>query len=491
MKSLDKIEGIIIRSNEESINITDQVSEINFYQNIYEPFVTGNIVLTDSASSRLTRLFKDTIVGKGEEILVKFSTKTTSASDREQEANIEKYYIYKTVILPLLHSSSNNNEQALAFYFSSATMFQNEFKKVRKPYSGKLSDIVKNIAKDYLSIDINDENLQETKDTKFKVIIPSLNPLQAISWLSARAYTEEKQKASSPTRSVINKWFKPANWDSNWMKKKKKKKTEDTIKNNNFVFYEDLDHNFHFKSIGSMFKKESAISGKLNSEGIVLSVRRNNITSHSADFAAIQMLSKSISPLTNVKNGMYASTLLTFDLTRKTYAKQTMRYDELFNAQDHFYKNQLVDPSFNSTKNILNSVYDHPETVVKFYPKSTYLYSDKGIKESPLSASTPVNDCHNWALERMASIEAMDQEGLDIELKGNVTFQLGDVVDFERQEYRERVSFGFSKDYDNLFTGKYIITKIKHSLENGKDMVGWNLRTFLSLRRDSTYGGEG
>jgi len=87
-------------------------------------------------------------------------------------------------------------------------------------------------------------------------------------------------------------------------------------------------------------------------------------------------------------------------------------------------------------------------------------------------------------------MESMDQQGVDVEIRGNVGVQLGDVVMFSRQDINNTVDPKFSKYIDNAFVGKFLITRIKHTLENAGETLGFNLRTCLSLRRDCDYGGQ-
>jgi hypothetical protein len=236
-----------------------------------------------------------------------------------------------------------------------------------------------------------------------------------------------------------------------------------------------------------MFLKEPVI-GEVGKDGIVLKVRsKTHLADYTASFNAIHHTSKSVSPITNLKNGMYASTNLTFDLTRKKYAKQTMAYKDLFSTQTHLYSKQLIDPTLDPELNIMNNVYNHPEAVQKYNAKSSYLFSQN---ENPLMGNTPTNNVDKWLLRRVASMEAMDQQGIDLELRGNVGIQLGDVVMFSTQHINKSTSLEFSKFEDNFFVGKFLITKIKHSIEYNNNQQGYTMRTFLSLRRDCDYGGQ-
>jgi len=447
MINLETLGSIIIRSEDVSVDVTTVVTSINLYQSIYDPFVTGDITIVDVPSSRVTKEFRGGIVGKGEEVLFSFSTKTKPVS-RDKKLQAEKYYIYKVSMLPLESAGEQAIfKQATTFHFCSKGMFTNEFKKVRKAYNDKISSIVSSIAKNYLSIQVS---VEEETNAKQKVVIPNFSPMKAIMWLTSRAYAGSNEK-----------------------------------QDHNFVFYEDIDHIHHFTSIGKLMKNEPVIGTKEDDGITIRTMPDNNVVSgqitKKASFEALQHVSKEFSPLNNVKDGMYASTCLTFDITRKKFAKTTMRYDELFKKQNHLYDRQLIDKNFSEEASIINQAYKNPDTVIKYYPKATKLY-DKN--EKPGNPDNPANNVDKWLLQRIASMEAMDQFGIDTEIKGNVGLNLGDVVFFGRPQVD---NVGSKDRRDPFFVGKFLITKIKHSLVNRGDTLGFDLKTTLSLRRDSEY----
>jgi hypothetical protein len=447
MINLQNLSSIIIKSEDTAVDITNVVVSIDLYQSIYDPFVTGDITIIDVPTSRVTKNFRGGIVGKGEELIFSLSTKTFPVS-RENTLDAEKFYIYKVSMIPLESSGDQSIfKQATTFHFCSKGMIENEFKKVRKSYKDKISTIVSNIAKKYLSLEVI---VDEETENKQKVIIPSLSPMKAIMWLTSRAYSGSSGNL-----------------------------------NHNFVFYEDIDRVHHFTSIGNLMKKEPVIGTK-EDDGITIRLMpNNNVVSgkftKKESFEGLQHIAKEFSPLNNIKEGMYASTCLTFDITRKKYAKTTMRYDELFQKQNHLYDRQLVDKNFSPSSSIINQVYNNPETVVKYYPKATKLYS---VDEKPGNPDNPSNNVDKWLLQRIASMAAMDQFGVDVEIKGNVGINLGDVVFFGRPQVD---SVNTKQARDPFFVGKFLITRIKHTIENKGDTIGFNVRTTLSLRRDSEY----
>lgn len=465
MINLEALSSILLYSNGQEDDITDQVTAIDIYQNIYDPFVTGTLSLIDTPSARLTKRFDELIVGKGEEIQFALRTRTLPAS-RENDLIFEKYYVYKVQVLPL-DITDGMFKQTVILHFCSSNMFLNEFKKIKQSYFDTISNIVKKISKEYLKIDEKDLIIEDTEVKQF-INIPGLTPLKAINWLASRAYTTPKQNT------------KELNNDRN-----------DEKINNNYVFFEDIDHKFYFITLGTLMSR-TPILGKSDLDGIRIETApselkdpKNEIgkATYKGSFAAIQHTSKPVCPLSNAKNGMYSSTCITFDLTRKKYAKKTLNYKEDFYKHNHLYERPLVNPDLDPRTNIFHQVYNSPETVVKYYPKSSYLFSSN---ENILSSDNPGNNVDKWLLKRISSLESLDQIGIDVEIRGNVGIRLGDVVYFSRPQLDNsldsKTAFG-----DPYFSGKFLITKIKHTLENRGDNFGFNLRTSLSLRRDSYY----
>jgi hypothetical protein len=461
MINLEDIREVIIKAEDNEIDVTLGVASINIYQGLYDPFVTGDITIIDDPKNRITKNFRGGIVGKGEEITLKAKTKTKPIT-RDSSIDFKKYYIYKVSMMPLeVMGEQGIFKQATTYHFCSKPMIMNELRLVAKSYKDKISNIVQSIAKEFLSLNVS---IDEITGSKQKVIIPALSPIQAIMWLTSRAYSStpnQKQKEKNSSKNKNNE-----------------------LQNHNFIFYEDIDHIHHFVSIGSLMQKEPVIGTK-EDDGITIRMNpENSVVSGKVlekSFEALQHYAKEFSPLSNIKNGMYASTCLTFDITRKQYAKTTMRYDELFKKQGHLYDRQLVDKNFSPESSVINDVYNRPETVIKYYPKCTYLYSEYEQVNNP---DNPANDVHKWLLQRIASIEAMDQFGIDVEIKGNVGLSLGDVVFFGRPQVD---SIDTKSGRDPFFTGKFLITRIKHTIESRGDTLGFNLRTTLSLRRDSEF----
>jgi hypothetical protein len=448
----------ISESKKEEIDISGQVRIVEIFQSIYEPFVSGKMTVHDVSSTRLRKLGTG-IYGQGEEIdfsIVLFIDKS--------KITVKDFCIYKveTMILEGTPGQTNPNEISI-FYFCSKKMIENEFLKVRKTYNGKISEIVKQIGDEY---GFNFGEIEPT-DKNYKITIPSLNPADAIMWLTKFA---QREKNSNDV---------------------------------NYVFYESLNHFFYFKSIGSMLE-----SLPLTEEDDELGIKITNINVNEStrglydqnSLNAKRHIGKTISPLGNAMSGMYSSVGLQFDITSKTYSSTIYSYDEKFSKMTHpqGYDKKIVSDSKGL---VLNRIYDHPENTVVYYPKCTYLYKNtgKGFKKTsgprsdrkitgacvqPKNEESPVNYVHEIAQMRNSQFQSLDQLGLTVEMKGLSLFNLGNMVYFSRSQIDSRDRYSQGKR-DKYFTGLFLITNLKQTFFLNSTGKGPDLRTTLTLRKES------
>ena len=448
----------VSESKTEEIDISGQVKLIEVFQSIYEPFVTGKMTVHDVSSTRIRKI-ENGIFGQGEEIdfsFVLFIDKT--------KLTIKDFCIYKvdTTILENVPGQTNPNEIS-TFYFCSKKMIENEFHKIRKTYTGKISEIVKQIGNEY---GFTFGEIEPT-DKNYKITIPSLNPANAILWLTKFA---QREKNSNDV---------------------------------NYVFYQSLNHFFYFKSIGSMLQS-TPLTEEDDEFGIkITNINVNETTKGVYDTNSLNAkrhIGKSISPLGNAIAGMYSSVALQFDITSKTYSSSIFSYNEKFSEISHpeGYDKKIVS---GPKALILNQIYDHPQNTVTYYPKCTYLYKNtgKGFKKisgprsnrkltggcvQPKNEESPVNYIHEIAQIRNSELQSIDQLGLTVEMKGLTLFNLGNMIYFSRAQIDSRDRYSNGKR-DKYFTGLYLITNIKQTLFLNSTVKGPDLRTTLTLRKES------
>lgn len=180
-------------------DITNLVLEVQIRQDMYLGFMSGEMLVVDGID-----LHTRAAMHGNEYIFLHFT-------EPEQQVSIKKAFrIYK---LGSKHPSTSGGQRYI-IYFASPEMFESSQTLISKSYkSTKLSDIAKEIIKNYLKAE-DDRIIVDDTDDSQDVIIPYMRPAEALNWLASRSYTSE-----SPC----------------------------------FMFYENLD-GFNFRSLASIYK---------------------------------------------------------------------------------------------------------------------------------------------------------------------------------------------------------------------------------------------
>lgn len=154
------------------IDIREAVTDIEIYEHLDKPYITAVLTFSDDNS-----IVNDADILGGEQIRICLKT-----SANESKEIIKTFYIYSVI------SNSRSNDQAEAFVLNliEDTAYVSNLINVNKSYTGKSSVIVGKIAANFLGKNVltsgNDKQL-------LKLIVPNLNPLEAMSWIKNQTTT--------------------------------------------------------------------------------------------------------------------------------------------------------------------------------------------------------------------------------------------------------------------------------------------------------------
>lgn len=146
--------------------------EINFYENLDQPYVTGNIVIIDRRAV-LSRI--DVLGGETITFIIK-STKEISSEITK------KFYISKISAITKL----DNNTETYFLNLVEDSEFESNIINVNRSYNDKCGVMINKIAKNYLKKEVVSSNNDKQS---IKAIIPNLSPMEAMVWIKNRAST--------------------------------------------------------------------------------------------------------------------------------------------------------------------------------------------------------------------------------------------------------------------------------------------------------------
>lgn len=386
--SIDKVK--IITSDGFYQDIAAQVINIQYYEDLFSPFITGSLIVKESLD--LINLFP--FVG---EEFVELEITTPSL---QRGAIKGRYYIYKLTDRELI----GDREVVYQLHFISVEAVIDLNKKISKVYTGSVGKLVKDIVADKTDGLQSDKQVyvEETvKDTKF--ISNFWSPIKCINHLAEQG---------------LNKNGVPS-----------------------YLFFENRD-GFYFITLDSLYAAD------VYQDFTYDKYTRDNLPDGSTvrntqeDFKRITSMSipTGFDYMSRIKNGMFASKLISYDLTNKKYNVKNYNMFEKFAKQNHLNKYSVA-----SDRAIFKS-----NSLIVNYPRAVSTFSGFGDTTSFRSFQ-----------ERLSLLKQAEANKLEITVPGRTDYTVGQKVSVSLNKI-EPVSANDTDITDKMFSGYYLISAVNH-----------------------------
>lgn len=168
------LESVLLQSERLSsdVELNNMVTDVDLFEHLDKPYLTAQITIIDNE-----RLYENADLLGGERISIKIK------STRPNTVTITNNFYIKKIVFDEKHG---DNTQVLSFHLIEDIAFISNLKNINKAYNGKISTIIERIADEYLDVGVeSDKNDKQN----INVIIPNLNPIESIKWLTQRAST--------------------------------------------------------------------------------------------------------------------------------------------------------------------------------------------------------------------------------------------------------------------------------------------------------------
>jgi len=296
----------IVTRNGLAQDVTAQVINIQIFEDLFSPFITGSLILKESLD--LINLFP--FQGE-EEVEIEINTPSL------QNGNIKsKFYIYKMTDRELLGDRS----MVYQLHFISNEAIVDLNKKISKVYGDKPESIIKSLLEDQVNGLQSEKTLTADSTAKIAKFISNFwSPVEAINYVTQLA----ESKTGSP----------------------------------NFVFYENRD-GFYFKSLESLYEA-------LPYQEFVLDKYMRDSKQNGGDAKNVQEDYKRINSISiptgfdymdRIRSGMFSSKLISYDLTKKAYNVKNYNMFDDFSKQKHLNEFNVASSKaiFRSNSRIMN-----------------------------------------------------------------------------------------------------------------------------------------
>lgn len=400
-----EIQSIKITTNYGEVDVRAMFMEINLFDGVLQPCMSGNIIIQDAVG------LANKLAFDGSEFITISMSKSADFLPF-----VKTFHIYKLSD----RRAVNLSMEAYILHFASEEFVYSEQQRVQQNYFEKHSDVVGNILSDYLSVPDSKIFIEESKGIR-KSVLPKMKPLDAITWCAKRALDEN---------------YRP-----------------------NFLFFENL-QGFFFVSLSSIMKNDAIATIKHS----ISNLGQESMSNDYLSAKKIEVVSQ-YDYIDNTREGLYAGTFIGFDPLTRTYRK--VRMDLNSNLGNSEIANEFKNKSnYRNPGAVINTkMYDSKITVFPFMNergKSPWLLANDPIPT--LTEDAP----EKWMFQRNAILKNMTSKIVRIALSGNFGLTSGQNINMLVPVRGEKAENDPNDNLDMSLSGRYLIIAARHVIRYDK-----------------------
>ena len=411
-----RIKKLALNSKYGSIDLSAIYEEINIFDSILNPCMSGNIVIRDGVGLAKKLLFD------GSEFLDISISKDNEASTN-QGTNITKTFrIFKLSD----RQNVNQNSELYILHFASEELIYSEQQKVNQSYTGVYSDIATSVLRDYLKVPANKIAVIEKTKGIHNSVVPLLSPIDAMNWLAKRSVSD--------------------------------------INLADFLFFENQ-YGFNFVSLNKLFSIKPLFA---------INFTPKNISDNVAgEFFGVRdyNISTSFDILENTRNGFYSNRFIGFDVLTRTVVESDLGIKNHYSGT-HLNEKPNVFVSQNREGKDAGLM---PFSKVALYPFQLYRNSQAYVKGNDTAKSLLIDDTHKYIPQRKAILHNLLQRKMTVALPGNFAITSGFVLDVQAPSFATKTDT--AEKTDKSISGKYLIVATRHVISSQKHETFCELAT--------------
>ena len=385
------------------IDITDMFEELNIFDSIFNPAMTGTILIND-AFGLSNRLSFD-----GSEILLIDMGKTSDA------ARINKSFrIYKQSS----RKSLNLNSEAYILHFVSDEFILSQQIRISQAFKDTYANITKKILNNYLGVTDKEIALLEVSDGIRSVVIPNKTPFEAIDFCTKRAVNDKM----SPT----------------------------------FLFFEN--------KLGYNFVTTSTLLARPVIHNINFQPKNLSDSSGELMGAMHYEVVTQFDMNKNIRAGVYAGTFTGFDINTRTVANKIVDFDSLYKKSNHANKTANIG-SITNKQGFKNTEMFGSKKIL--YPITAFSSNSPYITENDPTLANLEDDTYNYLLQREAMMQNLMNMRMKIVMPGNFDLTSGLMANLKLPVRSEKAKGADNTDHSLdgkylIVATRHIITYQKH-----------------------------
>jgi hypothetical protein len=423
------------------INLIEFLVELNIFEDIYSPTITGKIVVSDALG------FIGNFRLNGTEF-VQIGFRKSASSENAIVRNFRVFSITNR------NTNQNNAYESYVIEICSEEFIFSEQYRISKGYTNTaISDIITDILTKYIKVGGNVTTKNSTNIGTKNIYI-------------------EKTKGAYDFALPNKKLFETINWLSNY-----------AMPLNQFgadmLFYENC-NGYFFQSLQTLYQQNTYQTFYYNPKNISTEVKDQVV--NVIDFEVLNFFDT----LDAVNNGFFANKTISFDvLTRTKKTNNFFSYDNYYGKSKHLNKYPVTNDYKNRRNDYIHQVMDGGELemgVLRLASSNQKQKMNSWVMNSKNGADNVANDIfiETYMKNRVAQLGLINYTRLKITVPGDQQLAIGSVVKFitygvgGTNEHSERKP-------DPFYSGRYLITAVRHKLDKDLKYI-----TVLEISKEST-----
>lgn len=391
-----KINELVIVTKAGNIDIASIYEELNIFDSLMMPVMSGTILIKDSIGLSGKLLFDGS-----ETILIDIA--------KDKNSDIANFHKAFRIFKQSDRQNDGLNSEVYTLHFVSDELMYSDQKRINQSYELTNAQIVEKILLDYLKVPKNNLKgiINPTSGIK-KVVIPNLRPLDAIDWIAKRSV--------------------------------------DINQSPNFMFFQNT-IGYNFASLSLLLSQPDILDVKFETKN----QSGKNAIEEISSARALEVISQA-NEIEKTRSGVNASKFIGFDPLTRTVATKNISYGDHYNNMKHGNEN----PNFSQIKNRDGTnnteTYDANKSVAIF--GAARQFSEYIKKKDPTSISKEEN-IENWLSQRKSIIKNLMTKRVKLTMPGNFQLTSGFNINLMAPDFAKKENGGDNSDPS--LSGKYII----------------------------------
>lgn len=386
------------------LDISKLFQELNIFDSILSPVMTGAVVIIDSIGLSAKLLFDGSEV-----LLVNIGKDTDSESFRLKKA----FRIYRQTN----RATIEQNSETYTLEFVSDEFMFSEQQKINQSYKTSYSDAAKKILVNYLKVPEHKLRgvFQQTTGIR-DIVIPNLKPLDAIEWCAKRSIDQKR----SP----------------------------------NYVFFEN-NLGYNFTSLSYLLSADYLFKIKFPAKNLENTNAAQDLLSP-RHFEVVNQTDK----LKSTREGVAAGTFIGFDPLTRTIQNKRIGFEDHYNAMDHGNDTANFSQSKNRGGEKATEAFDSRKALSIFGANRK---NSNYIKKYDPTSISKIETQEDFVFARKAIFANLMNKRIKLVMPGNFQLTSGFNLNVRVPDFSKKESG--SENEDRSLSGKYLIIAARHVIK--------------------------